>query len=251
MSSGRFEEPSESRYIRPMSVLKVIRHAQASYFHDDYDQLSPLGHEQARRLGEHWAETGVRLDRVVVGPRRRHRETLDAVAAVYRERGLDWPRPEPLAELDEHTGQQLVDRELARRVAERPELAHLAEKNAENLRAYFRVFREITLAWARGELATPEDLESWTAFRDRVTGGLERLLDGLGNGASVAVFTSGGPVAPAAGMALGLADEKVLELSWRVRNTAHAELLFSEEGLTLDAFNALPHLSEPRLVTYI
>jgi len=234
-----------------MSVLRVIRHAQASYFHDDYDQLSPLGHEQARRMGEHWAETGVRLDRVVVGPRRRHRETLAAVAEVYRERGLDWPEPERLEELDEHTGQELVDRELKRRIAARPELAGLAEKNAENLRAYFRVFREITLAWARGELATPDDLESWAAFRSRVTRGLEGLLAGLGNGATVAIFTSGGPVAAATGMALGLADEKVLELSWRVRNTAHAELLFSDEGLSLDSFNTLPHLTEPRLVTYI
>lgn len=234
-----------------MSVLRVIRHAQASYFNDDYDLLSPLGHEQARRMGEHWAERGVRIDRVIVGPRRRHRETLEAVAAVYRERALPWPEPEKLDDLDEHTGQQIVDRELPRWIAGRPELGDLAEKNAENLRRYFGVFREITRGWARGEVETPEDLESWAVFRARVTRSLERVLDGAGNGATVAVFTSGGPVAVAAGMALGLSDEKVLELSWRVRNTAHAEILFSGDGLTLDTFNANPHLHEPRLVTYI
>lgn len=234
-----------------MSVLRVIRHAQASYFDDDYDVLSPLGREQARAMGRHWVEQGFEPDRVVVGPRRRHRQTMEEVAAVYRESEARWPEPEGVDDLDEHSGQAVVDRFLPRWIEERPELGRLADKRPETLRDYFEVFREITLAWVRAELETPEDLESWASFRRRVTRSLERIVGESWGGKSVAVFTSGGPVATAAGMALELPDSKVLELSWRVRNTAHAELLFSGDGMTLDTFNANPHLIEPRLVTYI
>ena len=234
-----------------MSVLQFIRHAQASYLTDNYDLLSPLGKEQSRVMGEHWADSGRKLDRVFVGPKRRHRQTMDAVAGVYRDRGLDWPEPEELPELDEHRGQAMVNRTLPRWIEERPELADLAELEPGKLRRYFAVFREITLLWARDELETPSDLEPWATFRARVTRGVERILDATGHGEDVAVFTSGGPVAVAAGMALALNDEQVLALSWRVRNTAHAELLYNGEGLTLDTFNASPHIDEPRLVTHI
>ncbi len=234
-----------------MSVLQIIRHAQASFLTDHYDLLSPLGEEQSRVMGEHWADSGRKLDRVFVGPLRRHHQTMEAVADVYRSRGLDWPEPEELAGLAEHRGQALVNRTLPRWIEERPDLADLAELEPAKLRRYFAVFREITLLWARGELETPSDLEPWADFRARVTRGLERILDATGHGEDVVVFTSGGPVGVAAGMALELPDEKVLALSWRVRNTAHAELLYAGEGLTLDTFNASPHIREPRLVTHI
>ena len=35
-----------------MSRLILVRHAQASFFSKDYDQLSPLGEVQAAALGE-------------------------------------------------------------------------------------------------------------------------------------------------------------------------------------------------------
>ena len=36
-----------------MGTLYLVRHGQASFGADDYDQLSPLGHQQAVRLGEY------------------------------------------------------------------------------------------------------------------------------------------------------------------------------------------------------
>ena len=38
----------------PMGTLYLVRHGQASFGADDYDVLSPAGHEQAVRLGEYW-----------------------------------------------------------------------------------------------------------------------------------------------------------------------------------------------------
>ena len=36
-----------------MGTLYLVRHGQASFGADDYDQLSPLGQQQAVRLGEY------------------------------------------------------------------------------------------------------------------------------------------------------------------------------------------------------
>jgi len=35
-----------------MSTLFLVRQRQASFFEENYDRLSPLGEDQARRLGD-------------------------------------------------------------------------------------------------------------------------------------------------------------------------------------------------------
>ncbi|MEG1771365.1 MAG: phosphoglycerate mutase family protein, partial [Comamonas sp.] len=62
-----------------MGTLYLVRHGQASFGADDYDQLSARGHDQARRLGEYWRERGMVFDAVLVGTLRRHRQTLDGI----------------------------------------------------------------------------------------------------------------------------------------------------------------------------
>jgi broad specificity phosphatase PhoE len=44
-----------------MGTLYLVRHGQASFGADDYDQLSDLGRAQAVRLGEYLARTGQAL----------------------------------------------------------------------------------------------------------------------------------------------------------------------------------------------
>jgi broad specificity phosphatase PhoE len=72
-----------------------------------------------------------------------------------------------------------------------------------------------------------------------------------GGNQKVVAFSSGGPVAAAMGLALNLDDEKTLELSWVVRNAAFNEFLFSPGRFSLMTFNAVPHLTNPQLLTFI
>jgi broad specificity phosphatase PhoE len=227
-----------------MSELYLIRHGQASARAADYDRLSPLGADQSRALGDHWAERGVRFDRVLVGPCRRHRQTLAEVEATYRDRGLPWPQAEPFEALDEHCGPELFDHH------RRNLLPESSGDEPRDLKRYLRAYQDATYRWATGTLETPSHLESWQAFRQRVEDGLAAIAEGGERGTRVAAFTSGGAVAAATGHALGIGDDKIIELSWRVRNAAVTELLFSDRGFALLTFNATPHL-EPRLLTYI
>jgi len=237
-----------------MSLLFLVRHGQASFYADDYDQLSDRGVEQARQLGIHWTELNLIFDHVYVGPRRRHRQTLEVVAAVYRERGLNWPEAVALSELDEHCGQDVLTRSLPDLMQRDPVIREMREKLRKDSntaqRDYLRLFQKVTRLWVRRELNLP-DLEAWHEFRDRVHRGLAKMTEAAGSKKRVAAFSSGGPVAAAMGFAQNLDDEKTLELSWVVRNGAYSEFLFSRGRFSLVTFNSLPHLTNAQLLTFI
>ena len=236
-----------------MSLLFFVRHGQASFHAENYDQLSPRGVEQSRELGLHWARLNLIFDHVYLGPRKRHRQTLDAVAAVYRERGLHWPEPVELPELDEHCGQDVLTRSLPELMQRDPAIREMREKLRRDFdtaqRDYLRLFQKVTRLWVRRELNLP-DLEAWHEFRSRVDRGIAKITEAAGSQKKVAVFSSGGPVAAAMGFALKLDDEKTLELSWVVRNAAYTEFLFSRGRFSLVEFNGIPHLTKPHLLTF-
>ncbi|MBU5895007.1 histidine phosphatase family protein, partial [Vibrio cholerae O1] len=65
---------------RAMGTLYLVRHGQASFGAEDYDQLSERGTAQSQRLGAYWRERGLRFDAVYTGTLRRHEQTLAGIA---------------------------------------------------------------------------------------------------------------------------------------------------------------------------
>ena len=49
-----------------MSFLTLVRHGQADFFAEDYDQLTALGEQQAQLLGEYWVRQGQHFDEVYI-----------------------------------------------------------------------------------------------------------------------------------------------------------------------------------------
>ena len=76
-----------------MGTLYLIRHGQASFGADDYDQLSELGMRQAVRLGEWFHGKGVQFSAVMTGSLKRHVQTLEGIAKGMQWDGvpLSWP----------------------------------------------------------------------------------------------------------------------------------------------------------------
>ena len=242
-----------------MSALVLVRHGKASAFsRTDYDQLSEPGFEQSRHLGAYWAERRLVADRVYVGPRRRHVETYETAMTVLREAGITWPEPVRMGELDEHDGLNVVFRLLPQAAKDDPLLRDIAEAMARGetpshddaLLAFRRVMRR----WVRGEIEHGqhhEGIETWATFRARVERGLAVMTGHVGSGKTIVAFTSAGAASAAVGHVLGVADEKVLDLSWAMHNAAFHELAFSESGWGLRTFNATPHLRDERLITAV
>ena len=238
-----------------MSSLTLVRHAQASFFADDYDRLSALGEKQACLLGDYWARRGQTFDEVYTGPRARQRQTADLAGARCAAAGLPWPAPVVLAELDEYDLDGIRHRLLPELVRDNAAFAELVEcyrrsvGGPEHARSFQRMFEVLTVHWLTAATSAA-GLENWPAFRDRVRRGLRHVTDRPGRGRRVALFTSGGFIGTAVQLALGAPDRTALELSWRLRNGALTEFVFSGDRLTLDAFNAVGHLEDPALWTY-
>jgi broad specificity phosphatase PhoE len=244
-----------------MSRLLLLRHGQASFSahpelaFEDYDRLSELGRRQASALGDELAFGGVVFDRVYTGPLLRQRQTADCVAQAYERQSLPWPGITEMAELAEHDGSRVVRHALSSEPEHEDAFKRLLSATSEEgeevevMRTYFTVFRRVTRKWARGETAAPEVEESWQAFRARVDSGVQRILAESGNGVTVGLFTSGGPVGSTVAWALGLGDEQALELAWMVENATVTELLFSGDQVSLKSFNVQPRLGAPEMVT--
>lgn len=231
-----------------MATLVLVRHGQASLGSDDYDVLSPLGWRQGRALGGHWADREERFDEVLMGPRRRHRETfLGFTEGMAAQNAALEPPPEPemLPAFDEHQAAEVVSHY-------RESLSGKAPTDpAQQTRWYLHAFQKLTRQWVQGRLETPGELEPWPVFRRRVDAGLDALMASMGSGGRYVLFTSGGVMAVAVGRALGLDDVRTMEISWRIRNGSFSRFLASGGRFSLDTFNETPHLTDADLLTFV
>jgi broad specificity phosphatase PhoE len=238
-----------------MSVLTLVRHAQASFHADNYDELSPLGRTQARLLGEFLVRRQIDFDEVYCGPRVRQRHTAEIVGAAFAQAGRSWPEPVVLAELDEYDLGGLIQTlapELSRQDAGFAELLagfRRDQDGPDRARGFWKMFEALAAHWATTSDAVA-GVEAFPAFRDRVERGLRRVVEGHGSGRRVALFTSGGVIGTSVRLALDAPDRMALEINWRVRNCSLTEFVFTKDRFSLDSFNAIPHLEDPALWTY-
>lgn len=210
-----------------MGQILLVRHGQASFGSDDYDALSPLGFEQSKHLGTALALRNVKADVLVHGTMRRHRETAETCAAA-----AGWSTAEPVVDAgwDEFDFLSVL--------AVHPP----AHGVSEPTKAEFQVwFEEATAAWIVGE--DRPYAETFAGFASRVHDALERTRELAANG-TVAVFSSGGPIAWA--VAEVLADGGSSELWTRLNrmavNSALTRLVAGSRGLNLLTYNDQSHL---------
>ena len=219
-----------------MGTVYLVRHGQASFGADDYDQLSPLGWQQSVRLGEHFRELGLRFDAALTGTLRRHRQTWSGLS-----QGLGW-EAEPLAwpGLNEYDSAALIEA-LHVQLPEAP-------TTPEGYRQHFRLLRDALRQWMAGVL-TPRGMPSYADFVAGVSAALDHVRQH--HEGNVLVVSSGGPISTAVGQLLGTSPETTIELNLRMRNTSVTELAYNPKRHTLVSFNTLPHLSRPDLQDWI
>jgi broad specificity phosphatase PhoE len=222
-----------------MGTLYLVRHGQASFGADDYDQLSELGHQQSVRLGEYFAERGMRFDALIAGTLRRHQQTLAGIleGMTHSSEHLAWAG---LNEYDSHAVIKTVH----------PDPLAKAD-SPERYRHHFRLLREGLTRWMAGE-TSPVGMPSHADFVAGVVGALDHVRANH-VGQRVLIVSSGGPIATAVGHVLGAPPASVIELNLRIRNTAITEFAFTPKRHMLVSYNHVPHLDTVPLrdwVTY-
>jgi broad specificity phosphatase PhoE len=238
-----------------VSVLTLVRHGQASLFAADYDQLSAIGEQQARALGAYWAGQPMTIDHVYSGPRVRHRRFMELVGASYAEHGRTWPEPVHINELDEFDLEGMAKQIVPALTEQDPDFARLQREffecqiDSDRDRCFQQLFEAVMRHWQSSDHHEAE-FETWPAFRTRVAGVIQRVRGSAGSGTRSIAFTSGGVIGCTLQHALGVDDAMMRELSWRIRNASLTDFVFTAERITLDAFNLVPHLTTPDLLTY-
>jgi broad specificity phosphatase PhoE len=213
-----------------MGTLHLVRHGQASFGAADYDQLSALGRRQCVRLGEHLRERGVHFDAAMHGTLRRHLQSLDGITE-----GLGAsPAAQPWPGLNEYDSEALVR-------AVHPEPLP-APSSPDLVREHFRILRRGLQAWMAGRIE-PEGMPRHTDFVAGIAAALDHVR--ATHDGHVLMVTSGGPIAHAVGLVLGLAPDAVIELNLRIRNSALTEFSFSSSRHVLLSFNSIAHLERP------
>jgi broad specificity phosphatase PhoE len=242
-------------HIEGMATLTVIRHGQASFLAENYDQLSELGRQQAQLLGEYWLRLKVTFDCVFTGPRERQKDTAGVIGEMFRAAGREWPEAVVLEDLDEYPAEPVVRTFTPLLAGKHTHIREWAnefescEDIATKKKALDRIIQEVTARWLEGEVADPL-VGSWDDFTSRVHRAIGVARAATPRGGATAVFTSGGPSAAAVQYAIGLSPRATLDLTWMTRNAAFAEFIFDSERFNLSVFNATPHLVERELLTY-
>jgi broad specificity phosphatase PhoE len=229
-----------------MGNLYLVRHGQASFGADDYDQLSPRGREQGIRLGQYWREKAMALgahesapfDAVLIGTLKRHRQTWEAMAE-----GAGWVHtPQVWPGLDEYDSHALIQT-----VHPQP----LAKPNTpEMYRHHFRVLKDALKKWMSGQ-SEPQNMPSYVNFVLGVTSALDHVRHNYSG--PVLIVSSGGPISTAVGHILGTSPETTIELNLRIRNTSLTEFAYTPKRHMLVTYNSLPHLNDAehaKLITY-
>lgn len=210
-----------------MSRILLVRHGQASWGAEDYDQLSTLGEAQARTLGAALASQGITPDVLVSGAMKRHSQTALGVCE-----GAGWELP---VSTDEGWNEFDHLQVLARHPA--PEGVDLQA----DPRAFQAWFEAATARWTGG--AHDDYDESFAHFSARVSAALDRAIGVLDPRGTAVVFTSGGPIAWAAATRLDGGEHLWLRLNQVTINASVTSFVVGSRGATLLAYNEHTHLS--------
>jgi len=232
-----------------VATLVLFRHGQAGFLEAEYDILSDLGARQTAALGAYWGARGRAIDRAFVGPLVRQRRSLESFRAAFVAAGGAAFDAASDTGLEEYHALEMMRLAVPALEATDPVVQQAVAGIARNREGEVgqhkeRLFQHVSRRWVRREFEVP-GVTPFHTFRSTVEDALARATADVPHGATVALFTSGGVVAAAVGDALGLDDERTLELSWVVKNAAFTELAFDPRAprrRQLLSFNAVPHL---------
>ena len=219
-----------------MGTLYLVRHGQASFGADDYDELSAMGHQQSARLGEYFKFKGIAFDAALTGTLKRQIQTYAGICQGLgsEPHATQWPG---LNEYDSHAVIAAI-------------YPHKLEKptSPEMYRDHFRLLKDGLAQWMAG-VVSPRGMPSYTDFVLGVTSALDHVRKN--SDGNVLLVSSGGPIATAVGHVLGTSPETTIELNLRIRNCSVTEFAFTPKRHMLVTYNTLPHLDAPEHASWI
>ncbi|WP_394131797.1 histidine phosphatase family protein [Shewanella maritima] len=219
-----------------MSKVLLIRHGQASFGAQNYDQLSPLGMQQAQLLGQHLCQRDIQDCKVIRGNMQRHLQTL---THCMEQLTYDATEPTVLPQLNEFDHQDVLltygrhqagDNSIA-------EFNNLNTKEKLNTSLFIKVFYQAISRW-QSSLYDEQYSESWSQFCQRINTGLNQLIQHSQESQQpLLVFTSGGVISRIVCQLLGLADDQLMTFNKHLINCSVTELKVGNKRTEIISLN--------------
>lgn len=234
-----------------MATIYLIRHGQASFGAENYDELSTLGRRQAAVTGEYLAATGTFFNAAYCGTLQRQRHTAELALAAQ-------PADVPLTvdhRLDEVRNDEHLEHLLPILAKEREDVRALVDAGLSSSKQYQKVIDAVFNYWVSPECCV-EGIQSWEDYSGGVRAALSDIVREQGSGKTTAVFTSGGTIATFVAAVLGLPGSMTYQFYEPIFNCSVTQLFYSGDRVSLSYFNDcsfLRHLGAQRdesLVSY-
>lgn len=228
-----------------MAVIYLIRHGQASFGKQNYDQLSDKGYRQSEVLGQYLSSKLDKFDQVYLGSMQRHAQTAERCLACF-----------------EHGHQSIVDEAWNEYdyqnilAVHEPQLAN-PQSTAEFLSQYQnpqqefeKIFVAAVQRWMGCKDATGYS-ESWANFKSRVLKGFEKIKPQSERNQVIAVFTSGGPISLITQQLLAIPEQEMMRLNWTLVNAGVTKVVSTSNRTFVSTLNDHNYFdSSPDLISY-
>lgn len=234
-----------------MADLLIIRHGQASFGAENYDQLSALGQHQADLTGEFLSQSGVQLSAAFSGDLSRQRETGERILAQLEDA--------PSLVIDPRFNEVQTDEQVAVMTPllceQDPRFAALMADMNKDSKSFQKIIETVFNYWVSPNCQVA-GIQSWQEYSAGVVSAFESARASAESGSTSAIFTSGGTIATLVGHVLGLPADRVYEFYEPVFNCSITRLIFNTHKCSLSTFNDVSHLQlmsaqrGERLVTY-
>jgi broad specificity phosphatase PhoE len=226
-----------------MANVYLIRHGQASWGKSNYDQLSELGAQQGRILGQHWQYYG-KTDVCYAGGMLRHNQTADAF---WQGAGQTMPvnNHEGLNEFDHLDVLKCYNPDWHNQYAF---TAFLKQQEHPN-QAFITEFSQALRRWANGD--ADDYKESFLNFKKRCVKAIDDIkaqvemveqLTPEKQSKNILVFTSGGVISAICAHYWQLPDHQLMQLNQQLVNTSVTKLMFNKDKTSVDMINNYSHL---------
>lgn len=235
-----------------MSTIFFLRHGQASFGKDNYDELSETGVRQSKLLAGYLMKTQRRFDAVYTGTLERQRKTAEELLKLLEEKGERVPEVRRMEGLNEYPTESIFRALGPRAIEADPSLKEHVGRLMTDRRSFQKVFETLMSLWASGTHDIP-GLLSWKDFTGGVNRAIDEILKRDGSGRNVAVFTSGGSISVAVRRTLNLSNDDTMRVAEQIVNSSICRFKSTAERMMLFTFNEYPHLereNDEKLITY-
>lgn len=214
-----------------MAIIYLIRHGQASFGLENYDELSPIGIEQAKKLGEYLKSKNILPTHIIQGNMKRHKQTTEFC--------LQNMNLENIIIETQPFWNEFDHREILAKYEEKySNIENLKMDVINSLNPKQRIKEILTGAvkkWTETETGTYN--ETWNQFCKRIKKGLEELAGNSTKSDIIFVFTSGGAISIALKEILELNTQKTFELQLNIANASITQIRNTSSGWKLITFN--------------